>query len=381
MKTVKVKMRTATPIVMGGADNTNVNSSGLRAASIKGALRFWYRAMNIGDVEGEARIFGGQRNNGNQSIFLLKVTTNPRVRVANTYRYGSEYLAGQGLYSFNGGFQRPYIDKDEDIELTLHFKPNTSDADIEAVLLSIWSLSYFGGLGARSRRGFGSVQLLEIDGVAFDKYCIPRTRDDLLKSFKSFRDDLSDLRNDASYTAFTTETRIVVSREYPNSIEAMTDTSTKFSQYRTYRARVGHFPHYDPSAPDHDLVLDFINKQQINEHPKRIVFGLPQNYFYSSLRVNSNALRTAKVYPKGDDIGERRGSPLFIHVQKLNEDKSVVVYTLFPTKFLPDSARIVISSRANSRPATIAPAVDYNIIHRYLDAICASGGQEVKFNG
>jgi hypothetical protein len=60
-----------TPLFLGGAEPND--RAELREASIKGALRFWYRAVDPDYRDLEARIFGGTRKGEGQAIFLLRV--------------------------------------------------------------------------------------------------------------------------------------------------------------------------------------------------------------------------------------------------------------------------------------------------------------------
>jgi len=71
---IKIKCETVTPLLMHGA---NGKTPELRPASIKGVMRFWWRAIN-GDLlldklrEQEAEIFGDTKRKSSFSIRVLK---------------------------------------------------------------------------------------------------------------------------------------------------------------------------------------------------------------------------------------------------------------------------------------------------------------------
>ena len=87
-ETLEATFRIVTPMFLGGADQES--DTGIRPPSVKGALRFWWRALNwgrfraetetdeaaLGDLhKEEARLFGSAAddNGGGQGTFLLRV--------------------------------------------------------------------------------------------------------------------------------------------------------------------------------------------------------------------------------------------------------------------------------------------------------------------
>lgn len=114
-ETLEATYRIVTPMFIGGADQTPAD--GIRAPSVKGALRFWWRALNWCRLrtatscdesalrmlhDEEARLFGiaaGSGRDFGQGVFLLRVTRQPK-QVAEAgwpqNNTGSGYL-GYGL--------------------------------------------------------------------------------------------------------------------------------------------------------------------------------------------------------------------------------------------------------------------------------------------
>ena len=75
METIKFECEVITPMFLGGADGKGAE---LRAPSIKGALRFWWRAMNghlpLKELhEREAEIFGGSGDKQGRSKVIVRV--------------------------------------------------------------------------------------------------------------------------------------------------------------------------------------------------------------------------------------------------------------------------------------------------------------------
>lgn len=163
MEVLEATFKLVTPLVMAGA-NPN-GPAEVRAPSIKGVLRYWYRAVDPQYREHEDRIFGGIGEKLGQSSFLLRVQGPPpsdegwppgewRRDTFEELRYFSYSLT-------MGGNERRFIRPGKDIRLRLLFRERPDDRTRRAVAASLWLLGHVGGLGARSRRGFGTVALRE----------------------------------------------------------------------------------------------------------------------------------------------------------------------------------------------------------------------------
>jgi hypothetical protein len=195
-------MQVTTPLFNGGADAGTDDGTGVRAASIRGAMRFWFRAL-AGALTGpdlkllgtlEHRIFGGigseGRDGASASPLLLRIPRQPAVvrpaglhsflpsstRPLNERRRDDSrwilYLMGQGLADLgNVEIRRPYVAPDQEFEVKIGFRhARHEDADsraaIEALAVaSLWLACTYGGLGARTRRGFGGVRITGASGT------------------------------------------------------------------------------------------------------------------------------------------------------------------------------------------------------------------------
>ena len=169
LKKIEATFKIVTPMFMAGSDQKQAE---FRIPSLLGALRFWYRATAPADLlnnisklrEAEAKLFGS--TDTGQASFLVRdnssqITTADanNARWANN-KHGICYL-GYGTMNFRGQVQRNYIKEGSTINIKFIFRP-LKDSDIQGLRRALEALSLFGGLGSRSRRGFGSVTLLTL---------------------------------------------------------------------------------------------------------------------------------------------------------------------------------------------------------------------------
>jgi CRISPR type III-B/RAMP module RAMP protein Cmr1 len=183
-----VTLVTTTPVFNAGGDQDNADDAGVRVPSLRGAMRFWFRAL-AGTVTGpdlgllaavESRVFG---NAGTPSPLALRITRQPGTRVkqqadflppsrvTGQRRSAHEgrwivYLLGQALGDLGDvKLRRPYVPAGEAIELRYKFTHprGTDQAVADAVeylaTASLWLTCAFGGVGARVRRGFGGLRI------------------------------------------------------------------------------------------------------------------------------------------------------------------------------------------------------------------------------
>ncbi|HEX5493041.1 MAG TPA: RAMP superfamily CRISPR-associated protein [Mycobacteriales bacterium] len=174
-----------TPMFLSGADGR----AEFRLPSLRGAARFWFRALTapvFGNdfsrvADAEAEVFGAASaeatdNRGHRGPSRIAVrprelpepVTEPnpgwlRLR-GDEPRKGIAYLLGPGLYTPPRAVTR-----------ASHFAPGSTggfdiraDSDYagEVFAVCLWALSTFGGLGARTRRGFGGIRFDGLDQLS-----------------------------------------------------------------------------------------------------------------------------------------------------------------------------------------------------------------------
>ncbi|MDO9559803.1 MAG: type III-B CRISPR module RAMP protein Cmr1 [Syntrophales bacterium] len=181
-----------TPLFLGGADPKKAE---LRAPPVKAAMRYWWRALYDGsDVKtmanDEAAIFGSTDRKAVVSVNLdiqnVKATPEslPSGKMVpvegKSYKTSIINYLSYGLFEYKSDVKKNVYTK-EHIEPNARFKiivsfPRTVEADIIKALKAMIS---FGGLGARTRNGFGSLHCDELMDHNFKK-------DGPLKSFTAF---------------------------------------------------------------------------------------------------------------------------------------------------------------------------------------------------
>jgi CRISPR-associated protein Cmr1 len=177
MKSRKYKFEIVTPLIMSGADSSNVE---LRTQSIKGMLRWWYRFLNGGGMDlitlkkQESNIFGSQEKASKIKLKLELGSDNATTQARQNPLYNSTYhLLGsdnattQAYLCMNDNrntqnkkydkiFRKSYNSSNFFI-LTVLFNDENIIKEFENILFFI---NYFGGIGSRWRRGFGSVKII-----------------------------------------------------------------------------------------------------------------------------------------------------------------------------------------------------------------------------
>lgn len=188
MKTLTFECETVTPMFIAGADGRTPE---LRPPSIKGAMRFWWRAMNghlsLEDLKKrEAEIFGTSDEKVGRSKINIRLKSydidsssdrlpfhptevrtshkSVKINILEYLAYGTyKYKKGQGNILVRG-----YIKPNQKFTIIISIVDNKLENEIIKVFQI---LSTFGGLGSRSRNGFGSFRILSIDdSVQNDNY-------------------------------------------------------------------------------------------------------------------------------------------------------------------------------------------------------------------
>ncbi len=167
-----------TPMFMGGSDQ----NAELRAASIKGLLRYWWRVSSgwqfHSDTEmysAEAKLFGSPDDNSGRSRVIVEVVPgtgltadksgfrkleNIKHPEVNNGRVDPlNYLAGMGLIHFRKGILHSYFSPGGHFELTITAPPE----DVRKMLLLFKA---FAAAGSRSRNGWGSLNILAKKGFS-----------------------------------------------------------------------------------------------------------------------------------------------------------------------------------------------------------------------
>ncbi len=342
----------------------------IRAPSIKGLLRWWFRTLG-GDFEWEKRLFGSQDN---RSSFVIRVKGSPSIIGVGRQEFSNEqaYL-GYGPIGYNKRTKnfvnsRPFLTGKFSLEIAFS---RLSDKDLKALLLSLWSLSVFGGMGSRSRRGWGSVSIEPPDegtpsivrelGLSW-KF---KSREDLQKSIAEFEEKRREIfgelpSQNPEYTRFSHRSRFCIGGEFDSWESAMNDVGGKLISFRNrrYSEDVKRFMKDVESGNVENPYSPTGSNIPYGTAVPKAIFGLPNNYLFrlkkKDLREKDD--RKQKIFIV-NVIGEyrdekkrrvevsRRASPLLISIDKIGDKhtKYIWLITYLPARFLPDNGNLLMT--------------------------------------
>lgn len=374
MHTIEATYRIVTPMFCAGADQ---QSAELRLSSFKGALRFWWRSLMWGKVgdhrelrDEEAALFGASDSRFGQSKVQMRVVSKelaqvekPRAVFEQGKLAGAHYLGYGVMEAFAsrrkgtkaGQLTRAMIPSGS-FTIECRFLPFAKHEETELVRKALILLGTVGGLGSKSRKGFGSLTLTELqqDGSPI---ALPESPQERLRELLPERSESL-----PTWTAWSRLSRVIAVRAANASspthlLDLIGREQVHFRSWGRDGKVLGrdserNFPH------DHDLSK---GQRAPFDYPLRIAFGLPHNYGKGD---------SAQVRPTMHD---RRASALFIHVHQTREKgRPVAILAFLPAQFLPAGERL----RAFGRE--VALNVDDSFwfpVHAFLDRLLADGSE------
>lgn len=182
-----------TPLYGGGEEPGKADSvTTVRATEVRGHLRFWWRATRGGAFNGdlsemrrrEETIWGSAAGKGpdgaerpGPSQVVVRINDRnlnegrPKRKIEVVTRKGKEWVdladyrspwsyVAFPLRKKPGESEAGHVRENVSFELKIKY-PQDFEKDVAA---AIWAWEVFGGIGARTRRGFGALECLESDG-------------------------------------------------------------------------------------------------------------------------------------------------------------------------------------------------------------------------
>jgi CRISPR-associated protein Cmr1 len=331
MEKITFKLEAVTPLFIAGADQKNIKNEGLRPPSIRGLLRWWFRAIIGGMVslsdlrKFEDEIFGSPKQKSSIRITsfvdevpaVMKIERRRSIKTnrlesflilkkANTPPTEFELSSGLGYLWFSISLQ---VGKGQRLGC---YPPGTmfgltvaspNKNTLKILLGCLWAIVHLGGLGTRMRRGAGSLKVTHISGTVpyefvFDGTTVNEAKnfieENLERIFEDFRGYVGDKFNPPKTPSFA-----VLSKSHAR-ISIVKYESTRWedvlskigSEYQRFR-------------------------REIRQLTNRSIFGLPI--------IRDPRLRNL-----------RHASPLFIGVTNLNGKymaRLVKFYTSIHNKF------------------------------------------------
>ncbi len=267
----------------------------------------------------------------------------------------------------NGG-RSDALDAYSEFTLRLLFKKG-AEKHKDELLDALWCLTHLGGMGSRSRRGFGSMVVTGTEGADFPS--IPSSPEDLKRRIEEKFHSLGVAERERlpDYTALSRRTAVVV---WPLRAKSWQQALQKVGrELGAFRSSQSEHPNF---LDDRDLIRDYaFEGEKPTRSPERAAFGLPHNYFFKqepNKKVDVNGSKHS-----------RRASPLFIHLHELRGGELAAVLSLIPARFLPEGEQVKIGPAIEKKgqrereveSATFAPPPpdDFEPIRKFLASLDA----------
>jgi len=356
--TIEMDFVFTTPAFLGNA----LQKAELRPQSFKGALRFWYRAIDaqlarpdnnkgndnkVANKVREDTIWGGSGDNFGQSKVLLRI---PNSRKPSFWRWDrrqfERFTTGHGRNTRNGilylGYpfglggnqERNALAQGTSFKLQAVIPRSGSleGWEIHAIIASLWIFSVLGSCGTRSRRGFGSIQatgwrLLNPNREweeAFDALPKPsemdqpdRWKDGIQKACRQFRDWFGRFPSNTAHPHIHEDFAPKVLDGFPLWQEALNHAGSKMQAFR------------HKYQPDYGLVADLLQHPAHGKtSPGRVSFGLPLTFRFGSGPYPGNVTFYPQILHPGYKVPNRFASLLFIKIVRFGTHYYPVFFRL-----------------------------------------------------
>jgi CRISPR-associated protein Cmr1 len=178
-ETITLHLKTITPMFGGGHTAREIDEEmPVRPAAIRGALRFWWRATvgaKFSSVEAlykaESRLWGrdtDDKNPGHSRVSLsIQIidpgTVHPHHKIAPRATREHGPRVGYFLFPFQKERERAEASGRKDIKFKLHI--TFAEGQREDIEKAIRAWLFFGGIGARTRRGCGALQCDKAENI------------------------------------------------------------------------------------------------------------------------------------------------------------------------------------------------------------------------
>jgi CRISPR-associated protein Cmr1 len=422
MNRLTLQLELVTPCFLGGADQKAAPE--WRAQSIRGQLRWWFRAVaaqpfgrNLAAVKSaEQGVFGstgqssairlqplgapryweagsdpniGQRLMAQELADLWRLDTRdePRATALERLRIsrGSppqevpsnplQYL-GYGCVGLRG-LERSCIAPAETARLRILWDEGRwsrlGEVARDCFVRALWCWVHLGGLGSRSRNGWGSLRCLRLDGelprssasfpLPADRSSFEACTHDLLAHYTSGDQVAVD---DLEWTQVSGHTSVFLGTEArPTWDRALVDAGAWLVAYRRrygidseLREKGGR----TLAGRDYEWAAPKGGKRRAGL-PDRAGFGLPLPFGRGGETVTWDP-----PGGRGGNGDRRRAAPLLIHVAQVSEG-FLPVFTHMPSRFVPTGASV--SFKGRSRPAAPLSARQLGIVQCFLDDLAS----------
>lgn len=390
MTCLTFRLQVITPLFLSGADQ---QAAELRPPSIRGALRFWFRAMMGGMVGGdwqkvkqlEAQLFG---DTNQASGLTIRVNALPLPLEPWNFRERGIVYLGYGLSGSRTTPARVYVNVTQDSPYEFDLLLLYQDRRMQGVIVgTLWLLTQFGGLGARTRRGFGGLEISQhAANLPHDMQGLFALPQEPLGN--SLQENLRKVRNLFAEFAGTTNIQEPVDPAFPviskdhwvcrllnqsfaSWQEAMNWIGEEFRKYREDRARGSHTRTTSRGSFSYYISKDYDEAKKLaipGQSPSQLrlpIFGLPLQFQFQSVG------KTIRVV---GEKHERRSSPLHIRIRRFATSYRVCL-SCFKSHFLSDQEQLRVEDVGNPQRYAVVPGPTWQALDDFLSQF---NGQEVN---
>lgn len=368
MERLEVTFKVITPLFLSGANQAQAE---FRLASLKGAMRYWYRALDPNYRKREAEIFGGTGKGEGQAKFLLRWEpveweqkmwdkdefSGSRKETVDKSMTGIIYLSySMDLTVKKVRVQRPYLLPGTEFTILLLFRDTTAEMR-KAVLGALWMLGHVGGLGSRSRRGLGTIALKDWNLLTsgswpeLNELPIAHKAETLEEWRRFFKEGIQVLNSwfgssrKVTHTVLDNNCRFLLvdkaftkENGYEGWVHALNHAGQLMQDFRLRWE-----PDYT-NVKQHICALDtrtaMLNKDvkpiPMRVGPQRAAFGLPLTFKYTSLKGCN------KITFQGTRKYHRSGSPVWIRVIEIGNEY-YPFFAFLSSPLLPPQVKIIDS--------------------------------------
>ncbi len=332
-----------TPLFGGGvepgvADPVTV----IRGTELRGQLRFWWRACRAGNYttikdlkEAEDKIWGAANKNrdanekkeGESSEEKQKGTVQIAIEQISEGASGTPFekngkeKRNQRIAPVYGAFPLQPSDDDkrnkvspkdvlQDVKFTLNISFHKDFQ--EEIKAALWAWETFGGIGARTRRGFGALQLLKIDNKDYTD----------LPVSNNVRSWIEKRLNDSQYVVKGTpphgipylsgNLQFKVTRAFENSFDSWNNLIKRLSGFRQFPMGRDKRSKWPEAETIRAITRNRDSKYPPLSHPQkfpRAAFGLPIVFHF---REDDRGDPDDTTLQRSDKEKERLASPLIL---------------------------------------------------------------------
>ncbi len=390
---IEATYRVVTPMFCAGATPSHAE---VRAPSFKGVLRFWWRALAWsrlkGDLEAikkeEDRLFGSASGGGSKVSMRVEMDARQKTVPQNTVLTVSEKNrtpVGEGARYLGYGVMEAFTSKPKNtragqltrsclhapFDFTAQMRGrNLTEAESSSLKDALVALGTFGSVGAKNRRGYGSLVLQSLLVGGGNQYRQPQDMTGLHDAIKKLQPDSGGQTAQTGlpeFTALSVEARhLLLSSDKKEPMNLLDLVGRELMRYRSWghNGKVLGQPSERNFKDDHDLMKKSAGERKT--HPRRIAFGLPHNY----------GKRPDQQVGPYDKKTDRRASPLFVHIHECG-GTPVALLSFLPARFLrKDGSDVSVGqTRIAHRPEDEL----YRPIHDFLDRLLDENKRKEQF--